>query len=310
LKDIRNNLEQFLSRMGYDPVLFERGGIAFEHDEPLDKSAYNEIGNCHMQILIIGGRYGSPSSSSKELDDGTGKNKMYERYYSITRKEYETARKIGIPIYVFVEKGVYWEYQTYRMNRENESINYMYVDSINIFELLDEILSEKVGNYIKIFENFEDIASWLTGQWAGLFAEYLIYKNNEQKIKTIESQIEDLKSITMTLKKYTEALMEEVIPDESVTIIKDQNKIMKRNLAKNFVNEPLIVYLLNLLRAFSVDVKIKENEEMLDKFRDSSNLLEFFISLGGYIGLFNTFPKNLQDDFEYVKRRYQASQET
>ena len=36
LKYVRNNLEQFISRMGYDPVLFERGGIAFEHDEPLD----------------------------------------------------------------------------------------------------------------------------------------------------------------------------------------------------------------------------------------------------------------------------------
>ena len=120
LKYIRDDLELFISQMGYDPILFESGDIAYQHDKPLDESAYNEIDNCHMQILIIGGRYGSPTSSSKESDEGTDKNKMYEHYNSITRREYETARRNGIPIFIFVDKGVYSEYQTYKKNRENE----------------------------------------------------------------------------------------------------------------------------------------------------------------------------------------------
>jgi hypothetical protein len=295
--------------MGYDPVLFESGDIAYEHDKPLDESAYREIDNCHMQILIIGGRYGSRTSSSTESsDDGIDQDKMYERYNSITRAEYEKARKNGMPIFIFVDKGVYSEYQTYKRNRENESIKYSHVDNINIFKLLDEILSQKLGNYIKDFEKFEDIESWLTEQWAGLFTNYLIYKNTESKIKTIESQIEELRSITIALKNYTEALMKKVIPDESVSIIQDQNQIMKRKIAKNFVHESLILHLLNLLRAFSVDVKIKDNNEMLDKFIDSSNLLDFFISLGGYSGLFETIPKSIQDDFGHVKGKYRSLQ--
>ena len=61
-----------------------------------------------MMILIVGGRYGSNASDQKD---------RYEKQYvSITRKEYETARRKGIPVIVFVEQNVFVEYKTFLAN--------------------------------------------------------------------------------------------------------------------------------------------------------------------------------------------------
>lgn len=65
LKHIRNSLEEFISNFGYETVLFEDGDIAFRHDRPLDESCYSEISNCHIFVLIIGGRYGSATSAEE-----------------------------------------------------------------------------------------------------------------------------------------------------------------------------------------------------------------------------------------------------
>src|ERR1043165_785810 len=88
LKHIRRNLENFLDDMGYEPVLFESGDIPFEHTLEIDDSCYKEIENCHMQILIIGNRYGSIASNvpivqqeGVEID----LSKKYEFYNSITK---------------------------------------------------------------------------------------------------------------------------------------------------------------------------------------------------------------------------------
>ena len=62
LKYIRNDLENFIKSFGYESVLFESGGVAFVPNNDIESSCYNEIKNCHMLILIIGGRYGSLST--------------------------------------------------------------------------------------------------------------------------------------------------------------------------------------------------------------------------------------------------------
>ncbi|MEH8165502.1 DUF4062 domain-containing protein [Aeromonas allosaccharophila] len=162
LKHIRNSLEAFIDSMGYEAVLFEDGDIPFHHDAALDISCYEEIKNCHILVLIIGGWYGSPISDA-ETETGL------EFYNSVTKKEYETARKNDIPIYIFIEKNVHSEYHTYKKNRKNQSIEYAHVDNVNIFKLIDDIYAQKRNNIIRDFEKFDDLSSWLKDQWAGLF---------------------------------------------------------------------------------------------------------------------------------------------
>ena len=162
LKHIRDRLEAFIEGFGYEPVLFESGDIPFRHDVPLDESCYAEIQSCHILILIVGGRYGSPSSGdeAKRKDEV---DKKYEFYSSITRKEYVTARERDIPIFIFVEKNVLAEYETYKHNKTS-NISYAHVESINVFHLLDEIIGRERNNFVRGFDRFDDIATWLREQ--------------------------------------------------------------------------------------------------------------------------------------------------
>ena len=119
LRHIRNSLENFIESLGYEGVLFESGDIPFRHDQPLDESCYDEVSICHIFVLIIGGRYGSPASDQAELTQAE-KDKAYKKYNSITEKEYKAAREKDIPIFIFVEQNVLSEYQTFKKNRKEK----------------------------------------------------------------------------------------------------------------------------------------------------------------------------------------------
>ena len=101
LKHVRERIEKFIDNYGFESVLFESDKITYEHDKPIDDSAYNEVNLCHMMLLIIGGRYGTGASIDNPIED----HKKYENeYVSITRKEFETALKRNIPIFILLIK--------------------------------------------------------------------------------------------------------------------------------------------------------------------------------------------------------------
>jgi hypothetical protein len=91
LKTERNEISKFCEKMGYQPMLSEKGDIAYTFDIPLDESCYNSVRlYADMFVLIVGGRYGSPSS---EFKGKTDEHKFHQRYESITLNEYKCARE-------------------------------------------------------------------------------------------------------------------------------------------------------------------------------------------------------------------------
>lgn len=242
LKHIRNYLEAFIDSFGYEPVLFESGDIPFEHDKPLDESCYKEILNSQMQILIIGGRYGSEESKAKiqpkkkkiDKENSETVDEKHRRYNSITKMEYETALSQNIPVFIFVEKNVLAEYDTYRKNRNNDSIEYAHVDSINVFRLIDDIYSQTVGNYVKGFEKFEDISNWLRDQWSGMFAEFLKKNKDRDEIQSISAKIDELSAVSNALKEYSEVLLQKAVPEKSKEIIEVEDEKIEEGKANRF----------------------------------------------------------------------------
>jgi hypothetical protein len=203
LKHIRASLDLFIDSLGFEPVLSEKGDIAYTHDRPLDESCYREAENSDIFVLVVGGRYGSEVSSDKKRVS----KEFFERYDSITRKEYESAAARDIPIYILLEKGVHSEYQTYLRNKDVKAISYAHVDSVNVFVLIEDILSRPRNNPVQTFEKFEEIENWLRDQWVGLFRELLRRQSQQQQLAGLSAQVGELKATNETLKKYLEAVM-------------------------------------------------------------------------------------------------------
>jgi hypothetical protein len=224
-------------------------------------------------VLIVGGRYGTPSSGKQPLS-AEDRDKAYKVYNSITRREYEAARKKDIPIFIFVEKNVLAEHRTYKANRDNSSIHYAHVDNIGIFQLLDDILVQTRNNYIKDFEKFDDIATWLRDQWAGLFADFLTKKSSEKTVQDLSGQIGQLGQVAAVLKEYTESIMRKIEPKNFRRIISAQEKKLEAAKARRFAAEGMITF---LLRRF----KLKKTPTVLyAAFEKSKSLQDFLDRIG------------------------------
>lgn len=236
LKHVRASLDAFITSLGFEAVLFEQGDIAFVPDGPLDESCYREAKGADLFVLIIGGRYGSQASPAPDID---GKD-FYTKYDSITKQEFRSAVDADIPVYILVESGVRAEFETFKQNRENASINYAHVDSANIFELLDEVFRMKANNPVQTFEKASDIENWLRDQWAGLFRDLLAKRTTQKQVETLSARIGEMKEINQTLQTYIEEVVRVVSPSDSESIIAQEHERLRDELiwAKLRATEP------------------------------------------------------------------------
>lgn len=228
LKHIRSSLENFIESLGFEPILSEKGDIPYAHDRPLDESCYREVLTSDVFVTILGGRYGSERSATRSGLSRT----FFEAYDSVTREEYKAAVKQDIPIYVFVEKSVYADYEVYLKNKENESVVYPHVDSVNTLKLIEEIISQPRNNPLQRFEKYSEIEDWLRVQWAGLFQELLRKRTEQSRIGSLESQVKELAAINQTLKNYIEEIFKKLDPANSGEIIKAEDLRLEKESQK------------------------------------------------------------------------------
>lgn len=224
LKHVRERLERFIENYYFEPVLFESDNVVFEHNKPLDISCYNEVKLCHMMVLIIGGRYGS-IISGENIEE---KKEAYDKdYISITRKEFETAQKLNIPIFIFIEKNVYAEFHTYNKNKnffdKENNFKFAHVDDTNVFKFINLIK----GIAIKTFEKVEDIESYLGNQIAGMLYLYLQQLQDKKEDEKLLDSVSELKSISKRMNEMLVAVGKNVIQDNSFDdVLFKQNAIL------------------------------------------------------------------------------------
>jgi phosphoserine phosphatase len=165
LRDLRETLSRYFVDQGFEPIVFEKGGISFDHTRPLDESCYKTVKTCDLFVLVIGGRYGSPPLPRKR------NAKAKPKFNSITKLEYTTARAEGIPVFTFVNADVLSEYKTWKRNDASTSISYAHVDDTQIFNLIDEVYSEEQNNILFSYRQVSDIIDRLKEQLAGLLKD-------------------------------------------------------------------------------------------------------------------------------------------
>jgi len=190
LRQIRSDLDTFIENLGYDPVRNEEGDIPYGKDEALEEYCYKEIKAVDILISIIGGRFGSESKRNNS---------------SISQIELKTALKENKQVYIFIEKNVLSEYETYLINKDNATMKYRYVDDNRIYQFIEEVKNLNANNNIKGFESASDISRYLKEQFAGLFQRFL---EEQTRIKEV-SLIRNLEKTAQTLNKLVNYLSDE-----------------------------------------------------------------------------------------------------
>jgi hypothetical protein len=115
---------------------------------------------------------------------------------------------------------------------------------VNVFRLLDNILSQHRNNFVREFEKFEDISLWLREQWAGLFAESLMRKSTQVQLKDMSARVAELGQVAEALKEYTESIMRKIQPENFQSIITKQDRRILEAKAALFYAEPMIRYII------------------------------------------------------------------
>ena len=194
LKHVRNDVCNFVSSLGYTPVMHDKGGVAYTQIEPLENSCYSELSTCDIVVCIIGNHFGTQSSNSD---------------FSITMEELRTALKNKKKIYIFIAKDVYTENRTYLQNRDSGSFKPAYVDDIKIHEFIADLCETVKNNPIVTFDTTSDIIESLRGQFAGLFQSYLTREASLTESKTaydLQETTENFKELLEHFRNETEKM--------------------------------------------------------------------------------------------------------
>ena len=191
LRQVREDLDRFISELGYEAVLHEAGEIAFGKDSPPEGYVHREIEMCDILVCVIGGRFGTESQEKPGS--------------SITQLELRTAIENQVQVFIFIEQGVHSEYGTYSLNKENAGIKYRFVDDPRVFEFIESVHQLPRNNPIASFQTASDIVEFLRNQWAGLFQRFLQDQKRLQEIRALE----EIKSVAGTLDQLVRFLTEE-----------------------------------------------------------------------------------------------------
>lgn len=188
LRQIRSDIDMFIEGLGYEPIRNEEGDIPYGKEDALEEYCYKEIKSVDILVSVIGGRYGTESIRNNS---------------SITQMELKTALKENKQVYIFIEKNVLSEFETYLLNKDKD-VTYRFVDTKKVFEFIEEVKNLRFNNNIKAFETASDITRYLKEQFAGLFQRFL---EDQTKIKEV-SLIMNLERTSQNLNKFLDFLSE------------------------------------------------------------------------------------------------------
>ncbi len=229
LKVLRSQLKTFVTKLGHEPLLSDNSDVLFDPRHHTHESCIHEIVNCDVLVLIIGSRFGGsaipsaikmvdlekmkfePVQVQAELSATTSKTTV-----SITQLEVLRAIEMGIPIYAFIDQGVFADHFSYEKNKErivagtdkpvSDFMIYPNIDNQGtakfIFEFINYIRHRTSNNNVLQFSRLEEIEDYLRSQWSALL-QRLLHEQRSQlsealKIDAFANQLADLKAVVLT----------------------------------------------------------------------------------------------------------------
>ncbi|GHN02081.1 hypothetical protein WSM22_35700 [Cytophagales bacterium WSM2-2] len=220
LGQIRDSLSEFLESYFYEPMLSERGDVFFHPDLHTHESCINEIENCQIFILIIGGRFG-----------GTYK---YDQSKSITNAEYEAAKFRKIPVFTFIKKDLFEDHRLFQRNKHKEKlidqIDFPSVEkqehAVKIFEFINHVRLSETNNGFHPFEFVKDIKQFLGKQLAGMMYDFLNDRNRDNNQKVVKNTLDNLTLINKKTEEMIEGIVKKLSPTDGKQQIEELDKII------------------------------------------------------------------------------------
>lgn len=227
LSEVRDNLIEFIQSFGFIPVLSERGDVFYHPDIHTHDSCLNEVSNCDLFILMIGGRFGGSYDADKKK--------------SIVNAEYTTAKDNKIPVFTFVKRGVYSDHHFFTKNKTKEHIAEMDFPSMDkredaekIFEFIDEVRKSDVNNGFFSFEFAREIVDLLRKQWSGMFYDFLQDRKHNEQQRITTNLLTNISDANERVKELVKRLYRQLDESGADEVFEEVESLSE---AKKFIDE-------------------------------------------------------------------------
>lgn len=227
LREVRDSLSTFIGSYGFEPILSERGDVFYNSELHTHDACLEEVYNCQLFVLIIGGRSGGQYLNDKSL--------------TITNAEYEVAVTNRIPIFTYVQRNVLDNHHTYITNKHKKIVNDIHFPAIDvqeqaqaIFSFIDRVRLSPTNNGYEPFETSANIESHLRKQLAGMFFNLLKNRDSSQKISQTEASVSVLKKTTERLEDIIKHVYIAIDQDEARKIIRSVERL---SIARDFFDQ-------------------------------------------------------------------------
>ncbi|MBW0434913.1 DUF4062 domain-containing protein [Leptospira yasudae] len=241
LNDVRDSLSGFIKSLGYEPILSENGDVFFHPDLHTHESCIKEITNCHLFIVIIGGRFGG--------------SYVYDINKSIVNAEYYSAKSLNIPIFSFVKRSVYEDHRVYSKNKSNEEVVAKVIfpaidkqeTAVKIFNFIDEIRLSQSNNSIYSFDYAKEINEILRKQFAGMLYDFLLNRKHQDQIEKSNVLLDQLNTIVKRTEEIVENVYKKIEPEKAgEEIEKIETKVNAQRFIQRIVDGFNIVKFENI----------------------------------------------------------------
>lgn len=217
LADIRDAIGSFCEGFGFDAVLSDRGDVFYHPDLHTHEACVFEVQNCHLLVLVIGGRFGG--------------NYISDKTKSITNAEYAAARAKNIPVFCFVKQDVLDNHNLWQRNKDktfSKEIIYPAIDkqehAEDKFKFLDEVRHSTVNNGFFGFKLGRELEGLLRKQIAGMFFDFLSKRTLTKQIQTTNDAVNNLTLVANSIEQLVKSMYRDTKDQNAERVIEQVDK--------------------------------------------------------------------------------------
>ena len=181
LHHLRDSIRDTIIELAYNPVLSEYGDVGYLTMMRAEESCYFSVKDCLLAVLIVGKRYGDPTSNG----------------LSVTHNEFRAARNAKIPVLCLIEQEVLTFNRVFDESQsQGTKASFPGMDYPDMtFGLIQEIGDSPYNNGMLAFSNTADAREILKKQLAHLFGALLQIRFDPLKyeVKDILSELKTLR---------------------------------------------------------------------------------------------------------------------